>query len=618
MKTKIELNLCYNKGDNVSMSKKKSYTHLSRSKTNSILLLFPLFLIVTILPLLVSMHTYNSGLNQFDWYPIDDTAFDYFLYYKQWFFVFISGLCVLILIVRAFINKKEIKFHKIFIPLTIYATLALISTLASPYRIFGFTGMYEQFENIFCLLGYALIVYYSFSIIQSEYELQLLINALAIGALILGVIGTLQAFGYDIFSTTWGRALIAEKNVDSNSLRFTFDKYRSYATLYNPNYVGVYTSMIIPLYTVLLFYTRFSYEYVLYILVIISNLISMFGSQSKSGIISIAGSMLIALLIMRKKIIRKWFITLPVLACIGIAFIGLNHIQNNAYINAIKNAFKVNSTITPALTEISTENDHIKVVYNNNTLYVSQNNQKELSFYDDTETLIPYNIKDSKDYEYVLELEDQRFLDILPTIYYNDIVDFSLSIEGKLWFFRYDNTTDQYLHYNRYGRFSPIKNAPSAIFTGYESFASNRGYIWSRTIPILSDYLFLGSGADTFTIVFPQYDYINARNYGYEDVIITKPHNFYLQTAVQTGIISLFALITFYCWYFVQSIKLYFNNPYTTKSSFFGMALFISSISFMISAISNDSSITVSPVYWFIIGIGLSTNIIEMKQIKNS
>lgn len=611
------LSLCYSKGDNISMTRKKTYTYQSRSNTNSVLLLFPLFLIITILPLIVSIHSFNPGLNQFDWYPNTDLANDFFLYYKQWFFVFISGLCALILVIRAFLNKKEVKFHKIFIPLVIYAALALISTIVSPYRSFGFSGIFEQFENVFCLLGYALIVYYSFCIIQSDYELQLLINALAIGALILGVIGSLQALGYDIFSTTWGKALILDKSVvDPNALEITFGKNRTYATLYNPNYVGVYTSMIIPLYTVLLFYTKFSYEYILYISVIITNLISMFGSQSKSGIVSIAASMLIALLIMRKKLINRWFVTLPIIASVCIAFLGINYIQQNAYINAIKNAFKTTSTATPALTEINTEKEYIKVVYNSNTLYVSQDNQNSLLFYDSFMNAIPYHGYEVENNQTILELEDQRFLDITPVVYHDEIVDFGLLIKEKPWYFRYDEETEQYLFYNRYGRFSPIATAPSAVFTGHENFASMRGYLWSRTIPLLPNYIFLGSGADTFTITFPQYDFVNASNFGYEDSLVTKPHCLYLQIAVQTGVFSLIALLVFYSWYFIQNIKLYINHSFNTKSSIYGMAIFISSTSFMISAISNDSSISVSPVFWCCIGIGLAANMMGKKTDK--
>ena len=72
--------------------------------------------------------------------------------------------------------------------------------------------------------------------------------------------------------------------------------------------------------------------------------------------------------------------------------------------------------------------------------------------------------------------------------------------------------------YNIYCFFShldEVKIAPGAIFTSHESFASSRGYIWSRTIPLLKETLFIGTGADTFVIAFPQDDYIGKINSGY-------------------------------------------------------------------------------------------------------
>ncbi|MDO5572318.1 MAG: hypothetical protein Q4F97_12775, partial [Bacteroidales bacterium] len=100
------------------------------------------------------MHTYKTGLNIYDWFTYNDNASDFFLYYKQWTFVGVCGLIVLIILGRALYDKTTLKLNKIFIPLFIYAFLALISTICSKYRIFGIKGNFEQFENIFCLLGY--------------------------------------------------------------------------------------------------------------------------------------------------------------------------------------------------------------------------------------------------------------------------------------------------------------------------------------------------------------------------------------------------------------------------------------------------------------------------------
>ncbi len=81
---------------------------------------------------------------------------------------------------------------------------------------------------------------------------------------------------------------------------------------------------------------------------------------------------------------------------------------------------------------------------------------------------------------------------------------------------------------------------------GRERIVSGRGYIWSRTIPLLKKYILLGGGQDTFTVLFPNHDYLGKAQWGDKDLIITKPHCMYLQIAVQSGILSLIALFIFW------------------------------------------------------------------------
>ncbi len=81
---------------------------------------------------------------------------------------------------------------------------------------------------------------------------------------------------------------------------------------------------------------------------------------------------------------------------------------------------------------------------------------------------------------------------------------------------------------------------------------SGRAFIWSRTLPLLMDNIFLGTGPDTFLLAFPNDDFVALSNSGYGDELITKPHNMYLQTAVQTGVLSLICFLVFYIWYFLE------------------------------------------------------------------
>ncbi len=82
-------------------------------------------------------------------------------------------------------------------------------------------------------------------------------------------------------------------------------------------------------------------------------------------------------------------------------------------------------------------------------------------------------------------------------------------------------------------------------FEGRERMLSNRGYIWSRSLPLLKNTLFIGTGADVYPFNFPQTDIVGKVNaFGYYDIIVDKPHNMYLQTAIQFGIIFTMGLVS--------------------------------------------------------------------------
>ena len=163
---------------------------------------------------------------------------------------------------------------------------------------------------------------------------------------------------------------------------------------------------------------------------------------------------------------------------------------------------------------------------------------------------------------------------------------------------------------------SEIVSAEAFGFENHQRSFSGRGYIWSRTLPLLKDHIFLGSGPDTFVLEFPQDDYLHMRKNGFADTIMTKPHSWYLQVGVQTGVISLLCLLAFYIWYAVQSVRLYAFRKLSTQTEAFGMAAFIGSIGYMISGISNDSMVVTAPVFWGLMGLGVAANVMVQKNRK--
>ena len=153
-------------------------------------------------------------------------------------------------------------------------------------------------------------------------------------------------------------------------------------------------------------------------------------------------------------------------------------------------------------------------------------------------------------------------------------------------------------------------------FSGKERLGSARGYIWSRSLPLLKNSLLLGYGPDTFVIEFPQYDYIGKiRAYGTTQMIVDKPHNMFLQIAMNTGVLSLLSVLVLFGFYIVQSLKLYIKNINNKSiATVSGVGIFLGICGYLGAAFFNDSIVAIAPVFWVLLGLGFVCNELYKKQ----
>ncbi len=157
---------------------------------------------------------------------------------------------------------------------------------------------------------------------------------------------------------------------------------------------------------------------------------------------------------------------------------------------------------------------------------------------------------------------------------------------------------------------SPVRAERIKQFDELEHFMSGRGYIWSRTIPIMNEYIFSGAGADNYPIAFPQDDVIAKLNINMDaNTVIDKPHNMYLQIGINTGLLSLIALIAIWGIYITSSLILYSKLSLDSMGKLVGISCFLSVIGYLAAAIFNDSVISVAPIFWIILGLGIGINI---------
>lgn len=500
--------------------------------------------------------------------------------------------------------------------MAVFAVFSFLSAVFSDYRSFCFSGSFEQFENVFVLMGYALMVYYILIVVQSEQELKSILNVLTFSTLGLGLIGTFQTFGYNFMDTEFVKALITPSYIQANIQTMT-GKNTAFMTLYNPNYVGVYVAMLFPLYAALVLFAKKNMERLVYGFTLLTLLISLYGSGSKAAFLVIVVEMMVLLVFLRRPILKFWYLVIPAATALVCVFLLLNQAQDYVYTQRIAGALQMNKT-EYALESIETKDDGVYLRYKGNDLKIEAMTGGELLSFVVTDEAgnAPKMTLQENGYLYVME--DERFAGMeLYFLQYDEYFGFCVNIDGHDWVFSNEYAEDgSYYYLTTKGKFDKLHMAEQVIFNDYERVLSGRGYIWSVSIPLLKEHLVLGSGADTFVMTFPQQDYLRLWRNGFSEQIMSKPHSLYLQVGVQDGVIALLAMLTFLVMYLGYSVRLYLVSRFESFYECAGVAVMLAVLGFAVMGISNDSSVTVSPIFWTLAGLGVWLNSKSAELLK--
>lgn len=590
--------------------KNKNHSYHTKNLQDYIMLL-PVMLVILVVPLIVRGIQVNTYLSDCIWYSKATKAFDIFLYSKS--LVFITSCCLMLICVLILTFKKSIDWrvyfqrNKIYIlPLGIYMILAGISTILSDYTRISLRGMVEHYETVWVLLGYGILTFYIGLFLKEQKQVHILINIMVGMIAVVTVIGLTQFFKLDFFQTALGSSLISK-----DPLSFRFNKGHVYASLYNPNYVGVFTSLIIPLLISRIIYTKVTVKKLLYGGLTIGVLCCAYGAKSSSGIIGIfAGTItfLILLALVYRTYWIKYFRNITIIiSTILFSIIGVGFIVGNQYIGRMKQHH-----LESRLTEIQTQADYVSIIYNNNELKIQFNvkeNNYSFVFLDSNNNEITYDL--STDGQFIT-IKDESFNALkFYVLNYDGTIVFGIDVDDSTWYFT-NQTDGTYYYCNVYGKL--LKLNQQEEFKNYWSIGSGRGYIWDRTLPIIKEHWLLGTGPDTYAMYFPNTEYLNLYHSGFQGEVITKPHSIYLQIAAQTGIPSLLAFISFYLIYLVSSIRLFIKKIINTYEVQIGIAILAGTTGYMVACLANDSTVAVAPLFWTLIGIGIGINHIVKKD----
>lgn len=577
----------------------------------------PILIILAVVPLITMVHMYDNGMSKEAWAASSGETADFFLYYKSRI-IMILGLIVAILLGYRLMKGDYGTFQKKnawipLIPVGVYAIFSLVSALCAVHVEDAFWGGYEQFEGILVLLVYIVCFLLVYGYIQKEEIVSFLMNGLIIGSLIVGILGVFQTFKIDWIQSGWAKTLLTPElaGMGDFNIKLNFEEGMAYSTLHNPNYVGSYVAIALPL-TVMLAVSAKNITFkILAGISSICQLVMLYGSQSLTGALGLVGAGVAAIVFLFPYGKRHKFVSAGIVAGFAAVFI-------------------ICLVAKPGILDRFLQSDGDKTVYSIQSIVTKKNSfeietgsgETIVGTFSSPDSIDSFQLANSKGEKLAYQRENNGVITITEKGYEriqfarsavmlgkdNDSRMDSLQIraDGKTW--ELVKKDGKLRYYNAIGRLDKLRKIDSVGFENNYDFATKRGYIWSRTFPMLTSTIFFGIGRDNFVYEFPNDDYVGKINSSFDGQIITKPHNMYLQIWTQDGMLACLALIALYIMLAVFTFRNCLNSKKKSWIQKMSMAILCSVTGYMIVGIANDSTICVAPVFWVLMGLGFAIN----------
>ena len=587
------------------------------NKKLSVIYFLPLLLIAGFVPLIVyAKYVDLEGTTQALYWTGQRQYLDFFSYWKAVWVVVLTAIALIFYIILY--KQKKLPFKNLkqyYIPLGIYAIFVIISTIFAidkPTALWGFVDMYQ---GMFVLLSYVTITFLTINFVNSERDVSLFVKAFTILMIIEGLLGITQYFGFDFFQTKIGSSLIIPGNLQIDNLSFSFGPKTIYGTLFNTNFVGSFATLMLPLSVAFLLGAKTKKQRIVSGIAVVLMIFTWIGCNSRAGYLGIAVSAVVALWLFRKLITKHWKISVSLFAVFIIFLVGLNMVSGGVLFKRLKTfnvIEQINNIKTRNETSLRFENielgkDTFAIKTNRETLNFRIDEEK-LYFLDEKNNELEITTNGNK-----ITINNKRYAN------YNIIISenypgVTINRSGRVFNFYFANNGVKLLGSG--GRIiEPIVAESFRPLDGLERFANTRGYIWGRTIPLLKDYIIIGSGPDNYSISFPQDDSLaKVNSLSSPNTVVDKPHNMYLQIAINTGVASLLSLGTIWVAYIISSLRIYSKIKFNSLITFIGGSCLVGVIGYLTAGMFNDHIVSVSPLFWIILGFGMSINMKIKKE----
>ncbi|MBN2260145.1 MAG: O-antigen ligase family protein [Clostridiales bacterium] len=524
---------------------------------------------------------------------------DLFSWYKGQVFIATSAILLIVYLFMLWGGKKyKFKIDYKFIFLGLFSIFMAISYYFSPLKEIALIGIYGRYEGYYIWIAYILIFWIVSNIDFKERDIRFIIYTLMISSTIISIIGLMQFYGKDVFVTEafnkFANLFVKNKVVLNNSSTM------AYGTLYNSNYVGSYAVLVISMILSSLTNEKRRIVKGLMVATIIINFFFLLASQSRAGYLGLAVFAALGVFFFIKNIYKNKWIVLMGAGILVVGFLGYNQLYNENYINEFKSLLEINTlfenSVPPVLNDLNIENNEIAVTTLDDSKVV-------FDFSDINNVIISEN---GKEMTYTMEdnvINIDGFERDWKMIYNQTSKKFNLSVKKRgMEFLIMDKGI--FVKGIR-GEYYKLDDVDDKSYIS-DKFASNRGYLWNRSIDIVVSRPIVGIGADIYVFRFPQNDILGRINNRISMTLISdKPHSLYLQMAINFGIPFLIAFL------FLIGISIYkgFREGLDAKK-----ILALGLVGYLVAGVFNDSIVAVSPVFWVMLGLLNSKFTLEKKH----
>ena len=583
---------------------------------------FALILLV-IWPLAVHRMEVPTRLEQYPWFPDLDKTVDYFLFFRGRFLIGLAAAMLALLCIGVFLKKWDPRavFRREMLPVWVgiglFSAGVLLSGFFSRYAKIVWAGMSEEYESLPILIAYLIIFIAAAAAFRSEKNRDFLVRCILAGAALQVLIGLGQLVGYDLWASRAGMMLIGEGAGGLQQTEFIFSgvgDHRVYMSFYHPNYAAVYIMLVLPLGIGRIFgcinpkrcaeaYSTGSIsalESVLSGILCLGLLVCLWGTGSRTAMLVLFAELFLFLVryfLFGSSSGNKWLRTILFTLAVSIlagALLCLTGPGKNVLTRFL------GTKTESSLCEITTRDTGIMVNWKGERVRLTMEEEGEktwFAIYEENGTPCPMTYDESRK-RYLLTSPDWEEVSFDA---YKDQGNWWIHMyQGEVpWYFVHQPGAAEWQYITLYRKPDRIVNAPCVPTFGYDNALSGRFYIWSRAIPLLPGRLLLGSGADTFALVFPQNDYVSRANIGLDMLmpVISRAHSLYLQTAIQAGLLPALGLVLGIAAAMVISCRKRKEDGVLRREVLWSI------LAWLLMGITNDSVIPVTPFFCVLLGM---------------